>query len=39
MNTDKRRLNQNELLLLFDSIPRNCFEYGGKTYESFFKKY
>jgi len=26
-------------LLLFDSIPRNCFEYGGKTYESFFKKY
>jgi len=24
---------------LFESIPRTCIEYGGKTYQSFFKKY
>jgi hypothetical protein len=24
---------------LFHSIPRSCIEYGGKTYQSYFKKY
>ena len=24
---------------LFESIPRSCIEYGGKTYQSYFKKY